>query len=301
MMDKAPLVSVVIPTYNHAGFIKDALESLRAQTFEDWEAIVVNNFSEDDTISVVESFGDSRIRLENFRNHGVIAASRNHAISLAKGEILAFLDSDDIWLPEKLEKCLGVLDENTDLVCHGLRTFGDGPEYIFFGGPESRATFDELLYGDNCLTPTSTIVRKESVVAVGRFSEDVNIITAEDYHLWIKLAKAGARMKFLQEELGLYRIHSMNQSGSVIKNLNAILATLEEFFPRTFERSFLESIKIMRRRSSVHYAAGRAMQKAGKHSESWAFLINALLCWPFYFKLYPSMFINVVVFFKGRR
>ncbi|MDP2842393.1 MAG: glycosyltransferase family A protein, partial [Acetobacterium sp.] len=90
-----PLVSVVIPTYNHAGFLREALESLVAQTFSDWEALVVNNYSEDDTLDVVEAFNDPRIRVENFRNNGVIGASRNRGIRLSKGKYIAFLDSDD--------------------------------------------------------------------------------------------------------------------------------------------------------------------------------------------------------------
>ncbi len=76
-MNHKPFVSVVIPTYNHAKLLKKALDSVLAQTFKDWEAIVVNNFSTDDTVEVVNSFTDPRIKLLNFNNSGVIAASRN--------------------------------------------------------------------------------------------------------------------------------------------------------------------------------------------------------------------------------
>ena len=122
-MSHSPVVTVVIPTYNHAHFLRDALNSLRAQTYTDWEAVVVNNFSEDDTVEVVNSFADSRIRLENFRNNGVIAASRNRGIALARGSYLAFLDSDDTWYPEKLARCMECFDNGIGLVCHGLQQF----------------------------------------------------------------------------------------------------------------------------------------------------------------------------------
>ncbi|MBL0209044.1 MAG: glycosyltransferase family 2 protein [Propionivibrio sp.] len=114
-----PLVSVVVPTYNHAQFIGHALASVCAQTFTNWEAIVVNNFSTDDTESIVASMVDPRISLVSFANNGVIAASRNHGVGLARGEFVAFLDSDDCWYPHKLERCLKMMTLGYDLVCHG--------------------------------------------------------------------------------------------------------------------------------------------------------------------------------------
>ena len=105
-MTTKPYVSVVIPTFNHAKFLKKALDSVVAQTFQNWEAVVVNNFSTDNTIEVVNSFADPRIKLFNFSNNGVIAASRNHGLKEAAGDFIAFLDSDDVWYPNKLQKCV---------------------------------------------------------------------------------------------------------------------------------------------------------------------------------------------------
>ena len=87
-----PYVSIIIPTYNHAKLLKKALDSVVAQTFTKWEAIVVNNFSTDDTIEIVDAFNDSRIRIINFSNFGVIAASRNRGLRDATGGFIAFLD-----------------------------------------------------------------------------------------------------------------------------------------------------------------------------------------------------------------
>jgi len=297
-VDKRPLVSVIIPTYNHAGFIREALESLCTQTFSNWEAIVVNNYSEDETISVVESFCDSRISLENFRNHGVIAASRNHAIKLAKGEYLAFLDSDDTWFPEKLECCLDELRSGADLVCHGLRTLGASPDYEFFGGPVSGATFESLLYKGNCLTPSATLVKKKVVVEVGGFSEDTEKVTSEDYHLWIKLAKAGANMTFIKDVLGLYRVHSMNQSSSVVRHLNSIFAVINDFFPSAGERSILEWMRIRRRCCIAYYGAGRELQKSGRRSDAWRYFFLAWLTWPLHLETYLAVVLNVFLILK---
>ena len=118
-MTTQPYVSVVIPTYNHAKLLKKALDSVMAQTFEDWEAIVVNNFSADNTIEVVNSFADPRIKILNFSNNGVIAASRNHGLKEATGDFIAFLDSDDIWYPNKLLKCVEQASAGYQFICHG--------------------------------------------------------------------------------------------------------------------------------------------------------------------------------------
>ena len=186
-MTAIPLISVIIPTYNHAHFLREALESVCAQTYTNWEVIVINNYSQDDTIEVVESFKDSRIHLENFRNNGVIAASRNRGIALAHGKYLAFLDSDDLWFPEKLAHCVARLEGGCDLVCHGLRWFGNGRERDKFYGPVHRATFAALLDRGNCIATSATVVSKDLVALVGGVSEEPEIITAEDYHLWLKL------------------------------------------------------------------------------------------------------------------
>ena len=84
-MSNQPFVTVVIPTFNHAKLLRRALDSVVAQTFDNWEAIVINNFSTDETIEVVESYQDDRIKLINFKNNGVIAASRNQGIKNARG------------------------------------------------------------------------------------------------------------------------------------------------------------------------------------------------------------------------
>ena len=112
------LVSIVIPTYNQSEFLRQAIDCIINQTYGSWEAIVVNNFSTDETISVVEGFNDPRVSLINFSNDGVIARSRNLAISRARGEFVAFLDSDDLWEPTKLERSVERLKSGADLVCH---------------------------------------------------------------------------------------------------------------------------------------------------------------------------------------
>jgi len=287
-MPGAPLVSVIIPTYNHARFLKEALQSVCDQSFTDWEAIVVNNYSEDDTVTVVESFADERIRLENFRNNGVIAASRNRGISLARGTYLAFLDSDDVWYENKLERCLSFFKGDVALVAHGLRKSGEEAKDMFCG-PAERATFDALLDGYNCITPSATVVRKDVALQVGGFSEDEAFVTAEDYHFSLKLAQAGAKMDFIREVLGEYRVHSGNMSASSLRQMHAGLRVFESLLPGESQRSLATRMRIRRRYCLAYYGVARAMQRRGGFLQSWPMLLRAVAYYPLFGRAYLAM------------
>jgi glycosyltransferase involved in cell wall biosynthesis len=292
-MSNRPVVSVVIPTYNHAHFLREALQSLSEQTYTAWEAIVVNNYSEDDTIAVVESFADLRIRLENFRNHGVIAASRNRGIALAQGAYIAFLDSDDTWYPEKLAKCMAHFGEGIGLVCHGLHWIGEQERDVYCG-PEHLATFSSLLYEGCSITTSAAVVEKRVAELAGGFSEATAVVTAEDYHFWMKVARLGIKMHFIKEVLGEYRIHSQNQSGSVKRHLSAVLCVIEDFLPKEESRSFMVNNRIRRRYCLAYYGAGRAMQRQGQFGQSWPLFFTALAYWPFYLKCYAALILGMV-------
>lgn len=292
-----PLVTVVIPTYNHAHFLRDALRSVCAQTFADWEAVVVNNYSQDDTIAVVKSFPDPRIRLENFRNNGVIAASRNRGISLARGRYVAFLDSDDVWYPAKLARCIARLEEGFDLVCHGLRLVrGKMGRDVFFG-PARRTTFDSLLYNGNCIATSATVVLRDALESVGGFSEDSRIVTAEDYHLWLKFSQAGARIGFLHEILGEYRFHSSNESGAVLRSVAAAHRVISGFLDELPSSNCWARMRARRRFGIVYYTAARGMQDNGQFTAAWPWFLRALKCWPFYARTYVAIVQNAI----GRR
>ena len=118
-MDK-PLFSIVIPTYNRAKLLERCLKSVISQTYTNWEAIIVDNYSEDNTEEIVKSFADSRIRYIKNHNFGVIAISRNKAIDMAHGDWICFLDSDDIWYKEKLESLLPYINDY-DIIYHGYK------------------------------------------------------------------------------------------------------------------------------------------------------------------------------------
>lgn len=293
-----PVVSIIIPTYNHAHFLRSALDSVLSQSVIQWEAIVVNNFSQDDTIAVVESYNDPRIRLVNFANHGVIAASRNHGLSLTTAPYVAFLDSDDVWYPEKLASSLAKLQQGYDVVCHAEIWVGPGKnKRTVIYGPEMRAEYASLLFEGNCISTSAVVVRRDLVMRTGGFSENKEFVTAEDYELWLKLAHDGARIGFVPEVLGEYLIHEGNQSRAALRNMEAVMAVFEHHLATKPLASNCKSSKIRRRRAIIYYGGARGLQNSGQFADAWRYFIKAVVEFPFVPKFYAAMLLNAL----GRR
>lgn len=229
MTSKMSVVSIVIPTYNQAHFLEEALAGLISQTYPHWEAVVVNNDSTDDTVAVVERFNDPRITLINFKNHGVIASSRNLAIQRSNAEFIAFLDSDDLWYPDKLKVCVHRLQQGFDMVCHGQDHFQDGSptKTPYRYGPYEKTKYSALLLEGNCLATSAIVVRRSLLTACGNFSANPAYATAEDYDLWLKLARAQAKISLIDDILGAYRFHGANTSSSRVRLAKATLAVLK--------------------------------------------------------------------------
>lgn len=293
-----PLVSVVIPTYNRAHFLGRALQSVLDQTYTNWEAIVIDNHSLDNTDEVVRSFKDSRITLLKIHNNGVIAASRNTGIRAAKGEWVAFLDSDDLWYPKKLELCLQKIASGYDLVCHGEVWVSeqDGTRRKVHYGPEARATFHKLLFEGNCISTSAVVVGRQFLNTVGAFDESQDMITAEDYHLWLKLAQAGTRIGFVRDILGEYTIHSGNDSKAVLRNMQAVRAVFEKVYAGLEVHPMKMRIQARRRRAIIDYSGARGLQSNKEHMKAWRWFLKAIICWPFNFKFYAAFLLNVFKF-----
>jgi GT2 family glycosyltransferase len=295
MPRQTPAVSVVIPTFNHARFLGNALRSVQAQTSTAWEAIVVNNFSQDNTIEVVTALNDPRIRLENFQNHGVIAASRNHGMRLAQADLVAFLDSDDVWYPRKLERCLAKIEQGFDLVCHGEAwTTENAPVRNVYYGPETRAAFQSLLFDGNCISTSAVVVKKSVLQQAHGFSEDPRFVTVEDYDLWLTLARNGARIGFVREILGEYRVHGANASKALLRHLEAEIAVIENHFAGFTSPGWLTRLRMRRRRALAYYGAARGFQAAGESREAWRWFARAYRESPFILRMHAAVLLNLL-------
>jgi glycosyltransferase involved in cell wall biosynthesis len=289
-----PLVSIVVPTFNHASFLKAAIDSIRAQTYSNWQAIIVNNFSSDDTIDIVTGFHDDRIRLISFHNEGIIAASRNHGIHHATGEFVAFLDSDDVWYPGKLAACVSKLLEGNDLVCHGELWVGEStrPREMIYG-PRSRATYRQLLYRGNCISTSATVVRRSILVALDGFSERPDFVTVEDYDLWLRITNLTQHIEFIPQVLGEFRRHGGNASNAVFRNMSAELSVISDHFSRQ-DKSNLNRLRQRQRRGRAYYGAGRSLDTSGDSQQALRLFVQSFATSPFIGRLYPAILLALL-------
>lgn len=282
-------VDIVIPTYNHARFIGDALRSVIAQSFGSWRAIIVNNFSTDDTHDVVASFAEPRFTIVDFANHGIIAAARNHGLSLATAPYVAFLDSDDSWYPRKLERCLASLDDGADVVCHGERwTSADGTYRDVVYGPERNASYSRLLFRHNCVSTSAVVARRALLAELRGFDERPEFVTAEDYELWLRLARQGARYVFVPEILGEFRRHEASASSAVERNAAAELAVVNAHVA-TLPRSPRMRLRHRHRRARVAYAAARSHQERSQRRDALRRYIECLRTSPFVLRAWVGL------------
>ena len=211
-----PLISVVIPTYNHARYLGRALQSVLDQTYTHWEIIVIDNHSTDNTEEVMAGFTDKCITYLKIHNNGVIAASRNAGIRVAKGKWIAFLDSDDWWKTDKLQACFDCINEKVDLVYHDLEIVVD--QFQLFSRKIVKSwqvrtpVLMDLLLKGNAIVNSSVVVRKSVLQQIGGISESVEMIAAEDYNTWLRIAQLTEQFVYLPRSLGYYLTHNQSIS-----------------------------------------------------------------------------------------
>ena len=235
-----PFFSIIIPTYNHAQYINRCLDSVITQTYSNWEVIVVNNYSEDNTIELVNNYLDERIRLVNFRNNGSIAASRNTGIKEATGEWICFLDSDDFWYHSKLEIVDKAIkdNQNIDAVCHNetMRFEVSGKTQTLYYGPFTPKFYRDLLYGNRCSTSAMSVRKAFLDEHELSFNTSLDYVIVEDYDLWLRMAFYNAVFHFIDIPLGEYIINEMNISGNMERQRKNQLKLLHDhtFFIQRF-------------------------------------------------------------------
>lgn len=212
-----PLLSVIMPTYNHARYIGEAIDSVLNQSYKNFELIIIDNYSTDNTEEIVASYNENRIKYSKFRNHGIIAASRNHGIKNSSGKYIAFLDSDDIWLPQKLELQIDLMESNEKiglsyvLYSHLLE---DTSVKGVFPKPAQRLRGNVFtsLYRKSVIANSGTMVRTEVFKELGLLDENPKLVTIEDYEMWLRIAKSRP-IDYVDHEVQLlYRIRYDNSS-----------------------------------------------------------------------------------------
>lgn len=238
------LASIIIPTYNRADIIAETVSSVLNQTITDIEVIIVDDGSIDLTETVVQNFTDSRVCLIKNTWTGLPAVARNTGIRIADGKYIAFVDSDDVWYPEKLERQLTALDAEPhvgmcfcgfDLMDHvsGKLTPAVIPEL-----PPDRVSRAQLVFNGNFIGSLTPVVRREVFELVGLFDEAQALRFCEDWEMWLRIL-ARYDSIYIPERLAAYRVHAANSSADAeiftkaLRHIEAV-ARAVAFAPETY-------------------------------------------------------------------
>jgi len=224
-----PRVSVIIPTYNQDSYISEAIDSVLNQTYQDFEIVITNDGSTDQTWQIIKEKKDPRIRYFSFSQNQGVSIAANHCIRQATGELIAILDSDNIFLPDKLEKQVNFLDENPGfdaVFTHAIiidknGNFHRGKEsyfqQLFAQNNKNRFQWlNSFFHSDNSLCNTSVLIKKKCYDQVGLY--DPRLRQIHDLDFWIRLCLK-SEIHILPEPLVLFRFHDRNISGITSENM----------------------------------------------------------------------------------
>ncbi len=247
------LISIIIPTFNQGTYLKRCLTSIENQTFKDFEIIIIDKYSTDNTKIVVDEFSHLPIKFLQIENNGNIANSRNYGIKNSTGNVIAFLDSDDIWTNDKLDSCYRKIIEGHDIIFHNLKIIGNSKNYfkkILKGRVLKHPILRDLLVKGNPIFNSSVMVKKNILEQVNLINENKKMIASEDYNLWLKISNVTKKFYYINQNLGSYQL---NHNG-ISKRKNMSYSTLfasREFF------SLLSHNEKNLARSRIFYIGGK--------------------------------------------
>jgi glycosyltransferase involved in cell wall biosynthesis len=301
-----PLVSVIIPAYNAAAFITETVGSVLAQTFEGFELIVINDGSPDtaELDEALAGFGDSVVYRKQ-PNAGPSSA-RNHGISVARGEWVAFLDSDDLWHPQFLAEQLRQLEQRSlDFVFCDAEIFGDSAQagQTFMQTVPSWGDFNvEGLISLRINVITSCVVaRRDLLVKAGMFDEALD--RSEDFDLWVRCALEGARMGYQRQVLARHRKSAASLTGdglSILQGAHKVFSKLltSERIPAALQpvvaervkgyESEIETVKARRHVQQGEFKAAEECFKRAWRADRRLKLAGAIIC----LKIFPKLLQN---------
>lgn len=270
-MTRGDLVSVIVRSFNREDCIGIALESLLSQSHKNWEAIVVDNYSVDRTCHVVNSYRDSRIKLIQIKNHGIIAKSFNAGLSISEGKYTAILDSDDWWEKDKLSTCVEVIDSGFDVAYHDMAVDASKyrgnyklPKVMTTRDLDSNAFLDLYELG-NGLINSSVIARKSLIESIGGMREDRSLLGNEDFDLWLRLSLLTNKFRRINKVLGTLRFAGDN----LTNDLRSI---------RSLKNVYRFHINQKRRPGlSYYYSCGSSYYRLQNYRAASRYFSNALL------------------------
>ena len=277
-MKTLPTISVVIPAYNVARYIGETLRSVFAQTFTAYEVIVVNDGSPDtEEFEVALAPYIDRIHYIKQENRGASAA-RNEGLRAARGEFVAFLDADDLWLPNYLDEQLGFMNsQDCDLICADAMIFGDSTEagqtymeaVMETAPPLGEITFLDLVSAERSLITSGVVTRRKLIFEVGLFDEALR--NAQDFDLWLRLVRHGARLAYQRRVLLRYRSRPDGLTGNTINSHRRELRIFDKI-EQSYDLSPVEREEVLAvirdRRALLQYELGKLYLLPGDFAQA---------------------------------
>ncbi len=260
----SPAVTICIPAFKAGPFIGETLASIRAQTFTDWEVIIIEDGSDDGTEAIVRTFAESVTQHVHFERHPAnrgLPATRNTAIARARGEWIALIDSDDLWTPLHLEHAItAARGTGAELIHTGVVLFdSDSGRDLELRVPTPTAAAAlplSLFRGEYLIQPSSTLIHRDILNRVGGFDPTCRYV--EDRELWLRLVRAGARIHYVDTITCRYRQHG----AAMTRNAPAMAVGVAEVFERNVDWSAIPAAVRRERVSSAWLDAGRLVLRA---------------------------------------
>jgi len=252
--------SIIIPLFNGAKLITSTLDTVITQTYKNYEVILVNDGSPDNVAAVVRKYISDHPQIEfvyiEQKNKG-LGGARNTAMKKATGDIIAILDQDDVWYPEKLAKVADIYknDPDVSVVVHNQYIREKGmiiSEAI--SGPYGKDMYRKLLFGENCLSTSATTFKRALLDDVGYFSEEVDKLHfIEDYDLWLRIAAKGYKFNFMPDILGEYVLHEANNSSAVETMYRGALYVIDKHYALLPDKQPLDWYRMRRKKAEYLY------------------------------------------------
>jgi len=245
-----PRVSIILPTWNGSKYITKALDSVLAQTFSDWELIIINDGSTDNTEEIVGEYvkKDKRVRYYYHNNKGQ-EQSRKYGIELSNGKYIAFIDDDDVWIDKnKIEKQIEFMDENSGYVLLGTGGIVCDENYNKISGykvsEKDKDIKNTFLYKNNFIQ--SSVVLRKNILSNINFSNEEKYKVAEDYNLWLKIGLLG-KVANINESMVMYMYREGNTSFKnkkyILKNNIRIIKNYRNKYPNFLRGLILSYLK----------------------------------------------------------
>jgi glycosyltransferase involved in cell wall biosynthesis len=284
---QGPFISVVIPTYNSEKFITKTLETLYSQTYNNYEVIVSDDGSTDNTVDVVRSFflkNSSRKKALLMNKHEGPGAARNNGIENASGDWISFLDSDDLWDSNKLESVAGYIlkNDDIDLVCHSLIVKDGSKETLMDPSKYFNNKIDPFLsmYREHYLYTSALTVKKDILYQAGLF--DNRLPSAQDYDLWLRLGMINKiKMGFIEESLSKHIVREGNISSNVERRLQCMLEISQKYYVELKKVSKVPKIEKTRFEGRIYSSVGLMFLRKKNITKGIYYLFIGLLKWPF--------------------